>query len=432
MESNLTTRFAHAMAILSDSKRRAWRLGLDRMQELMRLGGLDDALGASHPQYIQVAGTNGKGSVTATLQYLLMGQGYRTGGYFSPFVYDFRERIQINAEYISDELFCDVLEQLEPSIEILDESDMGGPSEFELKTAMAIAAWRRTRCDWVALEVGLGGRLDATSVVTPRCLVITSIGLDHQAILGDSLAAIAGEKVGALKPGVPLVTGRLPEEALEVSRRRAEELGSRHFRFGVDFGVDGREIWSAGSEKRWTVPDTFLRGFHQMVNAACAVTALDVAGALQNPSVVEDSLRKVKIPGRFEIRNHDGVKVILDGAHNAEAAATLAATLQEDGAHDLLLVTGMLEGHDCAAFFGPLLELVSEVWACPIDFFRSLPASEIKESFRQISEIPVHESAASSQAIELALERASRTGSTVLVTGSFYLVGEVGNWLSRE
>src|SRR6185436_18334668 len=227
--------YDEALAYIASLAPRGWRLGLDRMQAFVDKIGMQDALGAEGgPQFIHVAGTNGKGSVTAYLQSILVEAGYKTGAFFSPFVYDPRERVQFGRELISKEDLAKLTEELIPIAESFSDTEFGGITEFEFKTALGFLYWKRKQCEWVALEVGLGGRLDATNVVTPKASIIVSIGLDHTNILGHTLAEIAYEKAGIIKPKVPVVVGQMPHEALEVIERAAAEREAPIWRYGKE------------------------------------------------------------------------------------------------------------------------------------------------------------------------------------------------------
>ena len=413
---------------ISSLETRGWRLGLDRMQELIRRAGLSDAIGVDHdtPRFIHVAGTNGKGSVTAYLQAMLHESGYRTGGFFSPFVYDIRERIQLDAEPISIEDFSRHATHLVPIAESLTNSEFGAVTEFEFKTAMGLAYWNEKGAEWVALEVGLGGRLDATNVVTPACSVIVSIGLDHTSILGETLGEIAFEKAGILKPSVPAIVGNLPAEAKEVVEKRALELNCELWRFGreiaVSEGASGFTVRTpARTHENLLTP---LPGKHQVHNMAVAVAAMDAAKATRDPNSLSRGLREVRLPGRFERRTVQGVPVLLDGAHNAESMRALVETIRSEMPElKFLAVFGMVEGHDPAPVIKSVEEVAVETFVAPIDFRRTFDPNKLAAYFQKANRI----FGSSREAIETALQEAN--GRTVLVTGSFYLVGEVGRYL---
>lgn len=424
--------YSDALAYIASLSHRGWRLGLDRMEEFLRRSKLEDAVGGrpNGPDFIHVAGTNGKGSVTAYLESMLRHSEYRTGAFFSPFVFDIRERVQANGELISKEELARLTKILAPISDSLEATEFGGTTEFEFKTALGFAYWREQRADWVALEVGLGGRLDATNVVCPRASAIVSIGLDHTAILGPTYAEIAREKSGIIKPGVPVVAGRLPIEALAVVESTARTQGSPLWRLGFEFEVepDGYRTYEvrtpALSVGRLTPP---LPGAHQVENMAVTVASMIVSGAYRDEESVRSGLANTRLPGRFEVREVQGQTVVLDGAHNAESMQSLVLTLEErfPGAK-FQVVFGMVQGHDPASVCAGLDSIAERVHLPPIDFHRATEPNALAPYFT--SPTVVHESMES--AVRAALE--SACDSPILVTGSFYLVGAAGNWLSAS
>jgi dihydrofolate synthase / folylpolyglutamate synthase len=422
--------FERALAYLSSLQVRGWRLGLDRMEEFIRRAELDSALGASGtPKYLHVAGTNGKGSVTAYLQAILTAAGKPTGGFFSPYVYDVRERIQLGCEPIPKEAFARIVARLHGPAESLTETEFGGVTEFELKTAMGLSYWQEQGAEWVALEVGLGGRLDATNVITPACSGIVTIGLDHTDVLGPTLDRIAREKAGIFKPGKPAVAGDLPPEAMQAAQAVAEQLGCPFWRYGRDFEARpaGEAVWDVSLPER-VVPGVQppLPGAHQAHNVAVALAMLEAAGAAVPEEAVRTGLARTRVPGRFERRTWKGREIVLDGAHNRESVDALAETLGERfSGRRFALVFGMLEGHDPAPLAEILRPLAAEVHLAPIGFRRTRDPSELAPLFPGAA---VHTNSAA--AIRAVLASGSET--PVLVTGSFYLVGEVGNWLAAS
>jgi len=409
-----------------------WRLGLDRMKAFVDYAGLTESLGVGNPpSYIQIAGTNGKGTATAALQSILVAQGHRTGGYFSPYVYDFRERIQINGELIRKERFCDLAERLLERASSFGESKYGPVTEFEFKTALGIAAFAAERCDWVALEVGIGGRLDATTVVTPRAGIITSIGLDHVHILGNTHAEIAREKAGILKLGMPLALGRMDPSAEHVIRECARENGSEVWQLGQEIelsetsGVYTLRLPSGREIGPWKSP---LVGRLQADNIALAVAAAELAGAIADPSKVVSGVETTRIAGRFEQRDWEGVPVILDGAHNGEAAEALAESLADAGFAEVMLVTTMLQGHEVERFYSPLRSHIEKAFCVELNMPRARKVGDLANALSNLS-IDVEPYPSVEDAMHDA-RKAWKPGQAILVTGSFYLVGEVGNWLS--
>ncbi len=419
--------YLDAVAAIAALEPRGWRLGLDRMQELCRRASLTDALGAlGGPQFIHVAGTNGKGSTTAYLQSVLTEAGLHTGAFFSPYVVDYRERIQLGREMISEADLADTASRLFPVAESLSATELGGVTKFEFETGLGLLFWKEHRCEWVALEVGLGGRLDATNVVTPRSAIVVSVGLDHVGVLGDTVEKIAAEKAGIVKAGVPVVVGCLPPEALKVVERHAELVGAPMWRYGKEIQVersgDSFSVQSPG--RRYPGLVSSLEGLMQPHNAALAIAALEAAGLQLEEDAIRNGIAAAYAPGRFQHARYEGCDLLLDGAHNRDAGAVLRASLaQAFPGRTIHLLTNMLSGHDPIDFYAELADQVASVDVVPIDFVRALPVAEAARILGKL--IPVvrsHETV--EEGLESACEAAGPHG-LVLVTGSNYVVGAV-------
>lgn len=413
--------YAEAMAYVSSLAPRGWRLGLDRMAEFARRAGL-----MGLPQrYLHVGGTNGKGSVTAYLQHILVASGYRTGAFFSPYVYDPRERIQVGLEMISEAAFAAICTVLRPIEESLSGTPYGGVTEFEMKTAIGLAHWYVQQCEYVALEVGLGGRLDSTNIVHPVVSAIVSIGLDHTAILGNTYEEIAYEKAGIIKPGVPVVVGEMPPGAKAVILREAEKRGSQAWRVGTEVLYEMEE---GGLSVRTPVGavdrlQLGLVGERQPHNVSVAIAAVHAAGVATDPDAIRDGVLNTALPGRMERRQWRGREVILDGAHNGEAAETLARTL---AGRRFSVVAGMVSGHDAARLFKQIADIADAVFLSPIDFHRARNPIELAAELQGIVNVVALDS------VGEALQAAHATGLPILVMGSFYLVGEAGRWMATN
>src|SRR5581483_11023365 len=275
---------------------------------------------------IHIAGTNGKGSVAAMVDTALRAAGHRTARYTSPHLIRLNERFVVNGTPASDDEIASAVDASRTVIERLRESGVlqVQPTFFEVTTAAAFELFRRAAVEVAVLEVGLGGRLDATNVVTPVATAITSIGFDHQQYLGSTLREIAIEKAGIIKPGVPVVVGELPAEAFEAIERIASERRAELVRAGA--------VLPAGYER----VSPALRGAHQLRNAAVAVALLEAANArgLGVPhAAITAGLTEVRWPGRLDLRRlDDGRELLLDAAHNPEGAAALAAFLRSSTA----------------------------------------------------------------------------------------------------
>ncbi len=421
--------YEEALAYIASLETRGWRLGLDRMEEFARRLDLAGSLGEpGGPQFIHVAGTNGKGSVTAYLQSMLIETGYSTGAFFSPYVYDPRERIQIGRRLIPKKIFGFLTEWIRPFGESLGETNYEGVTEFEFKTAMGFQFWKELEAEWVALEVGLGGRLDSTNIITPRCSVIVSIGKDHTHILGDQYAQIAEEKAGIIKPGIPVVVGEMPEEARERILEIARERGAEAWVFGREIQLE-EEYTVVTPKGRHEGLTPGIPGAMQPHNMALAVAAMDAAGATRTLGGLQRGARDAAVPGRMQRVRAEGREWLLDGAHNREAARTLADSMKQAGDADrrVVMITGMVKGHDAGSLYEELGEVVALAIFAPIDFHRAVPPEELlSEVGGLFSECIATKSM--DEAIQLALEKAG-PADLILVTGSFYLVGEVGRAL---
>ena len=382
------------------------RLGVDRMRLLSaRIGNPERA----HPCF-HVAGTNGKGSTSAMIEAIQRAQGRRTGLYTSPHLVAIGERIQVDRRSLSDASVVALAERLRPHYEaIRDEDSEDAPTFFELITAAALLEFAERKVDVAVLETGLGGRLDATNVCAPEVCVITSIGLDHQEYLGPTLAAIAAEKAGILKPGVPCVVGDVPSEAEAIIVARAREVGAPlHF---------VRERFAAG------LPETNLVGEHQRRNAGAALLACELATRLPIDIVkARVALRSVEWAGRWqEFRLADGRRLIVDGSHNEEgirAVAPLLAAL--NGPTVIVGALGVDRARPlvaAAAKAAGRLVLVrpDNERACSVDELAALVPADFRGEVRCASVAELFPSPA----------RCAAEGETVVVLGSLYLVGEV-------
>jgi len=410
--------YAEALAYISGLETRGWRLGLDRMAAFVRAAGLESAIGGPDRKFVHIAGTNGKGSTTAFAEAMLRAAGYRTGGFFSPFVVDIRERVQFGGELISREDLAAVTAELQPIAEAFTETDFGGISEFEFKTAVGFRYWEKMQAEWVALEVGLGGRLDSTNVVHPAATIIVSIGLDHMHILGDTIEKIAAEKAGIIKAGIPVIVGDMPPSALEVILDIAREREAPAFCFCEEIRLVNDVLECPWGTVAGLRPS--LAGVHQPHNAALAAAALLSAG-VDDLDAIRAGAETAWLPGRFHRVEFEGRTIILDGAHNPDAATALAETLRQEFGADARfhLITNMLTGHDIPAFYRPLADQIESATVVPIDFFRARLPEDVATEIHQLG------IEARAETDILAAICAGRGELPVLVTGSNYLVGAV-------
>ena len=412
--------YKEALAYISGVEFFGSKPGFARMTAML------DALG--NPQdgmkFVHVAGTNGKGSCAAMTASVLKAAGYKTGLYTSPYLYRFNERMQINGKEIDDAVLAELVTRVKPIAEAMEDH----PTVFEIMTAAALLWYREEACDIVVLEVGLGGRFDATNVIAaPECAVIMNIGLDHTAVLGDTLEQIAFEKAGILKPGTEAVLFQQTESVTEVVRRRCEELGvTLHVPDfdGIETEFDslyGQSFTYKGES--YALP---LLGAHQLKNAATVLEVVEVLrarGWKLEQSDVEHGLYAVHWPGRFELLSEEPLFVV-DGGHNPQCAQTVRDNLLHyfpDKRRILLL--GILRDKDFAGLTAILDEAADEYICITPQSPRALPAQELADFLNRYNK-PVAVCDSIRDGVSLALDR-SDDGSVVCAVGSLYSVGEI-------
>ncbi|MEW6034936.1 MAG: folylpolyglutamate synthase/dihydrofolate synthase family protein [Chloroflexota bacterium] len=402
---------------------------LRRMERLLgRLGDPHLAARSAH-----VAGTKGKGSTAAMIASVLTAAGYRTGLYTSPHFHTIRERVRVDGAMVSEEDFAALVDRIRPAVEAVNREGLHGElTTFEILTALAFAYFASRGVQYQALEVGLGGRLDATNVVRPEVCVITSISLDHTEVLGCRLEEIAAEKAGIIKPGCPVVSASQVDEVDQVLARACDARGAPLIRIGrdvlwqgQDFDAQGQRLRVVGrrGEHELTIP---LLGEHQMENAACAVAALEVLverGATVSKDCVVRGLSVVDWPGRLHVLRREPW-LVCDGAHNADSAAKLRLALQRYFPFErAILVIGTSLDKDIGGMVRELVPLFHNVIVTRSQHPRSVPPSVLAAEFSkygvesQVSETPP-------EAVSLAMSQAG-PGDLVCVTGSLFVVGEV-------
>jgi dihydrofolate synthase/folylpolyglutamate synthase len=389
------------------------KLGLDRIRAVLQaLGRPQDRL-----RFVHVAGTNGKGSTCAMIESALRAANLRTGLFTSPHLAEPTERIRIDGRPISADRFAQAFDRVHAASTLDDHT-----TYFETVTAMALLVFAEERVDMVVLEVGLGGRLDATNVVSPDLSVITPVDFDHEAFLGKSLESIAGEKAGILKPGVPAVFARQRPEAARVLDQRAAELSipvARTADWSVrDLDIDPRGSrfrLTGGRELRLTCP---LAGEHQVENAVTAAVALARLGI--GDSAIESGIARARWPGRLE-RVSERPEIILDGAHNPAGARALAAYIDRFYAHRRVrLIYGAMRDKAIDEISGVLFPRARQVIVTAPQQARALSP----EALRDIGAHPNMRTAPNLRdALALVVEDASPED-VVFITGSLFLVAE--------
>jgi len=402
----------------------ASRFGLRRMEELLhRLG--DPHLGI---RTVHIAGSKGKGSTAAMVAAGLQSAGYSTGLYTSPHLVTLRERIAVDGAPVLKRELAEAVATLRPhALEMDRERTCGELSTFELLTASAFLHFKRKGVDFQVLETGLGGRLDATNVVTPELCVITPISLDHQEVLGDTVALIAAEKAGIIKPGVPVVSAPQAGEAATVIRDACAKKGAPLVevesdfswrKTGSDLSGQSLELRSKAGTYRFTLP---LLGAHQMQNAAAAVAALELLGVPGEN--IEAGLANTRWPGRLQVLRRRPLLVV-DGAHTVESAKKLKEALQQYFHFDrLILIIGASADKDVSGIAAELAPIASRILATRSRHPRATSPDKVGDVFaRQGSSVEATET------IALALEKAlgeAKKGDLICATGSLFLVGEV-------
>ena len=417
----------------------AAKFNLENMTVLMERLGRPDR---TYP-IVHIAGTNGKGSTAAFLESILRAAGFRTGLNTSPHLERINERIRINGEEISDQFFAETFTRVQEVIEELLASGRlrAHPTYFECVTALAFEVFARERVEFAVVEVGLGGRLDATNIVRPQVSVITRIDFDHENYLGHSLEEIAREKAGIVKAGVPVATAPQLPEVREVLRGKARELNAAIVDTGEDFDLE-REIAEAGCARARARARAMgeavrlapgLPGRFQLENALNAVLTarlLQARGYRITNQNIEQGIRSAEWPGRLE-RLQAGPDVYLDGAHNPGAARELAQFLEENFARRrVYLIFGAMRDKSVDEVTGILFPLASEV-------IFTQPGTPRAVSANQLADLAGHHAARytvirdAEEALESALAKA-RSDDAVFVTGSLYLVGQLRHaWKGR-
>ena len=396
--------------------------GLERISELCRaLGNPQDSL-----KFIHVAGTNGKGSFCSMTESVLRAAGYKVGLFTSPYVREFNERMRINGENIPNDKLASLTAEIKKHAEKMTDS----PTEFELICAIAFEYFRREECDVVVLEVGMGGRFDATNIITtPILSVITGIALDHVAFLGDTVEKIASEKAGIIKKGVPVIFGGDDVGAGEVISCRAREVGSEFHQ--VDYSslsvtsadLDGTTF---AYNDRNDIKISLL-GSYQPKNASLVLDAIDLLrlGGLEiSEAAIYRGLESAVWHARFEIIGSEPT-VIFDGAHNAQGInAAVDSIKQYFGDKKVIIFTGVLKDKEYNAIASKIAEVTDEVYTITPDNPRALSATEYAEIFKQRG-VKATPCSSFEKAIRLGKTAALKNGTALCCLGSLYTYSSV-------
>lgn len=406
------------IAYLYDLQLFGIKLGLRNIQALCaELGNPQSSL-----RFIHIAGTNGKGSTAAAIASILRRARWRTGLYTSPHLVDFRERLQLDGQMIPYRQLAPLLLTLREAIETLRKRDIH-ITFFEATTALAFLWFEQQKADMVVLETGMGGRLDATNIITPECSIITNIGMDHEQHLGNSLAAIASEKAGIIKAGIPVFCARSPEEALDVLRQSATEKNAP---FHVVSPPALERISSIPPAQHFALDDlaltTPLMGDFQLQNAALAATVCQSMSPSHRWSLTPDTIREglatVEWPGRFQVLDFEPW-LIMDGAHNAAGlSGVLASWKQLIGHPPGRVIFAILKDKKIPPMLEQLRALGAELWIVPLQSPRGASSETLAADCPNARTFP-------SVSEALAAHRQAPHLRGTLIVGSLYLVGEV-------
>jgi dihydrofolate synthase/folylpolyglutamate synthase len=406
---------------------------------LKRIARLLEYLGNPHigQKYVHVAGSKGKGSTSAMIAWSLAEAGYTTGLFTSPSIHRITERLRINGTPISEQDFTHLVNDLWPAVEkVTADGDIGVVSVFELQTAMAFCLFANSNADISVIEVGLGGRLDSTNIITPLLSVITPISLDHVAILGDTIAKIATEKAGIIKPGVPVVTAPQKPEALDVIRTAAisnqsplvESEHSVEILAANDLGVEGTKLeFSVDNASINT--HLHLLGDHQIDNARTAIAALT---QLKNHGVPVDTgaigagLENVEWPARNQLVTTGPTPIFVDGAHNDASALALLDSIKKlfPNVNNVFLILGTVRGHNPTAVAHELSPLSPRIIVTQSRHPKSLTNIELSSALSE-SKIPVANVTNNTHDALTHAKEAATASDVIIATGSLFVAAEI-------
>jgi len=409
-------------------------LGLERIRELLRrLESPERGM-----KLVHIAGTNGKGSTTKMIHVMQSEHGLRTAGFFSPHLSTFRERIIVNGNFVGNEVLLEAFRIVNSEALKMDaQGENTKPSFFEFVTAMAFVVFHQMKTQAGAIEVGLGGRFDATNTISPVVSTITTIDYDHTKILGNTLEKIAFEKCGIVKPKTPVVCGESKSEALQIVRKTAQSNESPLFCYGSEFFADNVKLELGNNEfdffglKEFRSLRLSLNGVHQIVNASTALQAFLVfaeeIGLEVDENAIRRALKNVVMPGRFEVICETPL-VVIDGAHNKEGAVALEKCINTYlSGRDLTVVIGILDDKDKEAILSRIAPLASNV---VVTRPKSHRAIEIEETYEIARKYSRHSEMVDDpiQAYKRAVDLSS---DVVLITGSLYLVGYLRDYIAH-
>jgi dihydrofolate synthase/folylpolyglutamate synthase len=397
--------------------------------DLRRMAELLARLNDPHlkPRTVHIAGSKGKGSTAAMVASALRQAGHSVGLFTSPHLHTIRERVSVNGVMIAEDELIDLVARLVPEVDVVNaDAHYGKLTTFEVLAALAFTYFADKKVDYQVIEVGLGGRLDATNVAVPEVSVITSISMDHVGILGDTLAKIAMEKAGIIKQGIPVITSPQKPEAMDVIENVCNNHNAELIKVGQSvtwqrkaFDLDGQSFNVAGRNNTYdiTIP---LLGEHQVENATVAVAVLEQLGV--DARSIAAGLKNVQWPGRMEIIQREPL-IVADGAHNVDSAARLVQSLQQYFEYErLILIIGMSSDKDIAGIIDTLVPACGEVIVTRSRHPRSVDTSTLAEQFARHG-LTAKQCASTAAAVKQAIKIAKK-GDLICATGSLFIVAE--------
>ena len=384
-------RYEEAMKYITEVGNFGSNYGLERTYKLLEY--------LSNPEkdlkFIHIAGTNGKGSTTSMIAEILMGAGFKVGMYTSPFIEEFEERIQINRNNIPKEKLASLMDEVKAAVDKVIEDGYSHPTEFEIITVLMLLYFKKENIDFGVIEVGLGGTLDSTNVITPVLQVITSISFDHTNLLGNTLEEIAGEKAGIIKSGIPTVIYPQKAEALKVIENKCSEMNSKlyiancdNFKFENVVNEDRPyQLLKYNNEVDILLP---LLGEHQITNLSVAMTSIEVLNNINMTNILLDSIVKsiknVKWKGRLEVLSKNPY-VVIDGAHNIQGIETLSRNIKKYFKYEnLYLILGILADKDVQEMIKVIAPMAKKIYAVTPNSIRAELAEDLKREIIKYNE----------------------------------------------
>lgn len=421
-------RYEEAMKYITEVGNFGSNYGLERTYKLLEY--------LSNPEkdlkFIHIAGTNGKGSTTSIITEILMGAGYKVGMYTSPFIEEFEERIQINRNNIPKEKLASLMDEVKAAVDKVIEDGYNHPTEFEIITVLMLLYFKKENIDFGVIEVGLGGTLDSTNVITPVLQVITSISFDHTNLLGNTLEEIAGEKAGIIKSGIPTVIYPQKAEALKVIENKCSEMNSKlyiancdNFKFENVVNEDRPyQLLKYNNEVDILLP---LLGEHQITNLSVAMTSIEVLNNINMTNILLDSIVKsiknVKWKGRLEVLSKNPY-VVIDGAHNIQGIETLSRNIKKYFKYEnLYLILGILADKDVQEMIKVIAPMAKKIYAVTPNSIRAELAEDLKREIIKYNENC--EAYDDYKEAYLTAINDANENDFVLASGSLYMIGDM-------